>query len=132
MSDLTVLPKFTSIDLTWSTPQEPNGVIISYEVTFSVTGSNLVITNTTNLRTTFSISSLTPQTTVSDISVSAYTSIGPGEAATIANQTTREEPREFLLFNCNYTYCQVCITQFPSCCCISLQLHIQWIYPSLL
>ena len=99
MSDLIALPKFTSIDLTWSAPQEPNGVIISYEVTFNVTGSNLVITNTTNLSTTFSISSLIPQTTVSNISVSAYTCIGQGEAATIADQTTREEPREFLLFN---------------------------------
>ena len=98
VSDLTALPKFTSIDLTWSAPQEPNGVIISYEVTYRVTGSNLVTTNTctTDLSTTFSISSLTPQTTVSDISVSAYTSIGRGEAATIADQTTREEPRECL------------------------------------
>ena len=99
VSDLTDLPKFTSIDLTWSAPQEPNGVIISYEVTYRVTEGNLVTTNTTDLSTTFRISSLTPQTTVSNISVSAYTSIGPGEAATIADQTTREEPREFLLFN---------------------------------
>ena len=99
VSDLTALPKFTSIDLTWSTPQEPNGVIISYEVTYRVTGSNLVTTNTTDMSTTFSISSLTPQTTVSDISVSAYTSIGRGEAATLADQTILEEPREFFLFN---------------------------------
>ena len=97
MSDLNVQSKFTSIDLTWSAPQEPNGVIISYEVTYRVTGSNLVTTNTTNLITTFSISSLTPQTTVFDISVSAYTCIGPGEAATIADQATLDEPRELLL-----------------------------------
>ena len=97
VSDLTVQPKFTSLDLTWSAPGEPNGVIISYEVTYRVTGSNLVTTNITDLSTTFNISSLTPQTTVSNISVSAYTSIGPGEAATIADQTTLEEPREFLV-----------------------------------
>ena len=95
VSDLTALPKFTSIDLTWSAPQEPNGVIISYEVAYRVTGSNLVTTNT-DLSTTFSILSLTPQTTVSYISVSAYTSIGRGEAAIIADQTTREEQRECL------------------------------------
>ena len=88
MSDLTPFLTLTSIDLTWSAPEEPNGVIISYEVTYRVTESNLVTTNTTELSTTFSISSLTPQTTVSNISVSAYTSIGPGEAATIADQTT--------------------------------------------
>ena len=98
VSDLTALPKFTSIDLTWSSPQEPNGVIISYEVTYRVTGSNLVTTNTTDLSTTFSISSLTPRTTVSNISVSAYTSIGRGEATTIPDQTTLEEPREFFWY----------------------------------
>ena len=97
MSDLNAQSKFTSIHLTWSATQEPNGVIISYEVTYRVTGSNLVTTNTTDLSTTFSISSLTPQTTVSNISVSAYTSIGPGEAATIADQATLDEPRELLL-----------------------------------
>ena len=94
MSDLIALPKFTSIYLTWSAPQEPNGVIISYEVAYRVTGSNLVTTNITDLSTTFRITSLTPQTTVSDISVSAYTSIGPGEDSIKADQTTLEEPRE--------------------------------------
>ena len=88
ISNLTAHPKLTSIDLTWSAPLEPNGVIISYEVTYRVTGCNLVTANTTDLSTTFSISSLTPQTTVSNISVTAYTSIGPGEAATLADQTT--------------------------------------------
>ena len=97
MSNLIGLSKFTSIDLTWSAPQETNGVIISYEVTYRVTGSNLVTTNTTDLSATFSISLLTPQTTVSNISVSAYTSIGRGEAATIADQTTLEEPCEFMV-----------------------------------
>ena len=91
MSNLTANPTLTSIYLTWSAPQEPNGVIISYEVTYRVTGNNLVTTNTTDLSTTFSISSLTPQTAVSNISVSAYTSIGSGEAATIADQITLYE-----------------------------------------
>ena len=88
VSNLTANPTLTSIDLTWSAPEEPNGVIINYEVTYRVTGSNLNTTNTTDLSTTFSISSLT---TVSNISVSAYTSIGPGEAATIADQITLYE-----------------------------------------
>ena len=99
VSNLTVQPKFTSIDLTWSAPQEPNGVIISYEVTYRVTGSNLNTTNTTDLNTTFSISSLTPQTTVSNISVSAYTSIGPGEAVIVADQTTFDGPRKFIFLS---------------------------------
>ena len=67
--------------------------------TESLGATLIVTTNTTDLSTTFSISSLTSQTTVSDISVSAYTSIGRGEAATLADQTILEEPREFLLLN---------------------------------
>ena len=105
MSDLIALPKFTSIDLTWSAPQEPNGVIISYEVTYRVTGSNLVTTNTTDLSTSFSISSLTPQTIVSDISVSAYTSIGRGEVSIPGQRTCAlAEPRELLKLMCVYLW----------------------------
>ena len=92
MSNLTGLFK---LDLTWSAPQEPNGVIISYEVTYRVTGSNLITTNTTDLSTTFSISSLTPQTTVSNISVSAYTSAGQGAAAIATDQMPLEGSCEF-------------------------------------
>ena len=86
VADLSARARIRSVDLTWSVPQEPNGVIISYEVTYRVTGSNLVTTNTTEL--SFSISPLSPLTTVSDISVSAYTSIGRGEAVVIDNVTT--------------------------------------------
>ena len=71
---------FTSIVLTWSAPQEPNGVIISYEVTYRVNDGNPVTSNTTALNTTFTISSLSPGTSISNISVSAYTSVGRGEA----------------------------------------------------
>ena len=67
----------------WSAPQEPNGVIISYEVTYRVSDGNLVTTNTTDLSTTFTISSLTPGTNVTEISVSAYTSVGRGPAVMI-------------------------------------------------
>ena len=48
VSDLTGQTTLTSIVLTWSAPQEPNGVIISYGVTYRVTDGNLVTTNTTD------------------------------------------------------------------------------------
>ena len=96
VSNLTGQPKFTSIVLTWSAPQEPNGVIISYEVTYRVNNGNPVTTNTTDLSTTFTISSLTPGTRVSNISVSAYTSVGRGEAYTMAQLMTLTTPRESL------------------------------------
>ena len=80
VSNLAGTPKFTSIVLTWSPPQEPNGVIISYEVTYTVNGNNTVRVNTSDLSTTFTIPSLTPQTRVS-ATVTAYTRIGQGEPA---------------------------------------------------
>ena len=55
VSDFTGQPKFTTIVLTWSAPQEPNGVIISYEVTYRVSDGNLVTTNITHLSTIFTI-----------------------------------------------------------------------------
>ena len=94
MSDLAGTPKFTSIVLTWSPPQEPNGVIISYEVTYTVNSNNTVRVNTSDLSTTFTVPSLTPQTRVSDITVSAYTTIGRGEPTNLPNTTL--ELRELL------------------------------------
>ena len=89
VANLSALPRVRSVDLTWSEPEEPNGVIISYEVTYRVNGSNLVTTNTTEL--SFSISPLSPLTTVFNISVSAYTSIGRGEAVVTDSVTTISE-----------------------------------------
>ena len=94
MSDLTGQPKFTSIVLTWSAPQESNGVIISYEVTYRVSDGNLVTTNTTDL--TFTIPSLTPGTNVTEISVSAYTSVGRGDHGLIFQLLILTTPRESL------------------------------------
>ena len=94
MSNLAGTPKFTSIVLTWSPPQEPNGVIISYEVTYTVNGRNTVRVNTSDLSTTFTIPSLTPRTGVSAISVTAYTRIGRGEPANLPVQSTFEAPSE--------------------------------------
>ena len=94
MFDLTGLPKFTYIVLTWSAPLEPNGVIISYEVTYRVSDGNLVTTNTTDL--TFTIPSLTPGTNVTEISVSAYTSVGRGDHALLFQLLTLTTPRESL------------------------------------
>ena len=97
MSDLTVQTKFTSIVLTWSVPQEPNGVIISYEVTYRASDGNLVTTNTTDFR--FTIPSLTPGTNVTEISVSAYTSVGRGDPVQIPQLVTLSAPREYAMIH---------------------------------
>ena len=101
MSNLSGTPKFTSIVLTWSPPQELNGVIICYEITYTVNGNNTVRVNTSDLTTTFTIPSLTPQTRVSNITVTAYTKIGQGKPANFPDQTTLEL-RELLPLHVSY------------------------------
>jgi len=85
VSALMAQPGSSFIVLKWSTPQEPNGIIISYEVTYRVNDRDPVTTSIPALSTTFTIPSLTPQTTVSNISVSAYTRIGRGSVTKLGN-----------------------------------------------
>ena len=101
MSNLTGTPKFTSVVLTWRPPQESNGVIISYEVTYTVNGNNTVRVNTSDLSTTFIIPSLNPQTRVSGVTVTAYTRIGRGISANLSDQTILEL-RELLPRHASY------------------------------
>ncbi len=84
---------FTSLILTWDTPNEPNGVIIRYEVTYRISDGNLQAVDT-GLSTTFTISPLETGTRVSDVSVSAYTSIGRGVPSNLTDLRTLSEPRE--------------------------------------
>ena len=79
ISNLMVEPRFTSIVFTWRPPQYPNGVIIAYEVTYSINGSIPTAMNITEMNTALT-TELVPNTRVSAISVRAYTSIGPGNA----------------------------------------------------
>ena len=91
VSNLTGEPTLTSILLTWSAPQEPNGVL-SYEVTYRVSDGDLVSTNTTHLM--FTISALTPGINVTEISVTAYSSMGQGYTTLISHLMTLREPRK--------------------------------------
>ena len=101
MSNLAGTTRFTSVVLTWSPPQEPNGVIISYEVTYTVNRNNTIKVNTSDLSTTFTIPSLTPQTRVFAITVTAYTRIGRGVPANLPDQTSLEL-RELLPLHASY------------------------------
>ena len=90
--------RFTSIVITWGPPQEPNGVIIAYEVTYRVNSSDPIAVNTTDISTTLTLT-LALGTNVSDISVRAYTSIGPGPPAVHRDVSTQPIPRKLALNN---------------------------------
>ena len=81
--------------LTWSPPQPPNGIITQYTVTYRVNGSDPITRNTDDPVAMYTISSLFPQTTISDISVRASTSAGPGPEVTLEDIITLTRPREY-------------------------------------
>ena len=92
VSNLLAEPRFTSVVVTWSPPENPNGAIIAYKVTYRVNNRVLNAVNTTGISTTFATPELPPGTNVSSISVCAYTSVGPGEAAMHPSVVTSQKP----------------------------------------
>ena len=92
------MPTLATVVLTWSPPQQQNGIITKYmyTVTYRVNGSALVTRDINDSdTTTFTIPSLFPQTTISDISVRASTSAGPGPEVTLEDVVTLTRPREY-------------------------------------
>ena len=87
VSGFSAVPKFTSIFLSWGRPENPNGEIISYEFTYRIGSGE----STTDLATTFTIQLLSPSTTVSNLSVTAYTRAGRGETTTLGDVITPVE-----------------------------------------
>ena len=82
--------------LTWDSPRQPNGIITQYMVTYRVNGSTPVTRNINDPdTTTFNITSLFPQTTISNISVTASTSAGPGPETPLEDVVTLTRPREY-------------------------------------
>ncbi len=87
----------TSLQLTWSAPLLPNGVITAYEVSHQLQGGmELGRENTTDVRTTHTLTGLMPQTTYT-ITVRAYTIAGSGEETNLTAVTT-PAVRTFLYF----------------------------------
>ena len=98
VSNFRIRPLLFSVVLTWNPPQDPNGDILNYEVTYIVNNSAPVTKNTTNLRTMLQIGSLTPSTSVHDIVVSAYTVIGQGEGTPSRDSSTLGRLRKHHIF----------------------------------
>ena len=85
VSNFTFGFQYTTLVFVWDPPQEPNGILLAYELTYRANGGDLITQNSSDVDTTILTLNLAPSTTVSDISVRAYTSVGPGAAATTQN-----------------------------------------------
>lgn len=81
VSNLMTDVRKTFLVVMWDPPQQSNGVIITYEVTFA-NNTSITTVNTTKLNAIF------VYTSFSNISVRGYTSAGPGSAALIFNEVS--------------------------------------------
>ena len=77
MSGLSADPGVVHVNISWDPPTEPNGVIVNYEVGFTIGTGVLNYINTVD--THYTLSNVSPSTEVT-FTVRAYTSIGPGNA----------------------------------------------------
>ena len=89
VSGLSATPEVVQLTISWSSPSEPNGAIIAYEVYFNSSG---VFSYTNTSATQLILRDLSPNTVVT-FSVRAYTIIGPGENVT--GQASTGSVREY-------------------------------------
>ena len=95
-------PSFFTISIAWDEPAVTNGVIIAYEVCYRPRNS-LQCWNTTNLATSFTVLKVG---TKYNISVRAYTSVGPG-ATESTSITIFSRPRKIVNIGINITLGQI-------------------------
>ncbi len=114
---LSATPYPTSLQLTWSAPLLPNGVITAYEVSYQLQGGmELGRVNTTDVQTAHTVRGLRPQTNYT-VTVKAYTIAGPGEERSVAETT--EPIREYFnaLQQCYVSLSShVTLSSSPRCC----------------
>ena len=98
VSNLTGYAKFYTMVLSWSPPQMPNGVLTSYDIMYTVNSSSFFPADSvmaTSEPRSYIISNLEPQTTVTNITITACTQIEPGPSVQFSSIfTTLAKPRE--------------------------------------
>ena len=84
VSNLAVVPGVVEVNISWNPPSERNGIIAIYELGFSLEGTILNNTNTSD--TQYTLRDLPPRSLIT-IVVRAYTVIGPGDFSNIVTTT---------------------------------------------
>ena len=100
--------KIFSVVFDWDPPQERNGILTSYILTYSVNGSSPTTQTFTNTSITEFTVEFPPGTNVTAISVHATTSVGPGIMSTADDVAipTVPTPRELALCDTVHGLCE--------------------------
>ena len=92
--------KFYTLELLWSPPEVPNGVITSYDIIYTLDGNSFRTDrlNATSNPQTYTISNMELQTNISSIIVTARTQVGPGASSLFSDSfITLTEPRKCIV-----------------------------------
>ena len=96
MTGLIIEGSFTSIRFSWRIPEESNGIILHYGVSYRVDGSSRVEKNV-YLNRTFAVSDLKPMTKIREFAVFAVNSAGPSKEYQVENIVTAQLPRKNII-----------------------------------
>ncbi len=116
VSDFMADKQFISVTFNWRAPEERNGIIIAYELTYTVNSTNTTTRNFTDISTTTLTIEFDISTIVSAISIRAYTRVGPGVVARANDVTIPADPvirelasSDFVYIVCNcFSCCEEC------------------------
>ncbi len=89
INNLTLIRRYFSVIVTWDEPVPLNGILSYYTIKYTINGTRLTQNSTA---TNFTISNLSPNMRVSNITVSATTGGGEGQASIEYDVFTQTRP----------------------------------------
>ena len=112
VGDISTVPSFFMITITWKEPEMPNGIITRYEVVYGPTTSpQFSRIEDISTGTTFTTPDDLERGTEYTFTVTAYTRVGPGEPTT-ATISTLDSPRNSNVFELNFVH--ICISLYAA------------------
>ena len=92
---VSIKPELLYINISWSPPRRPNGLVTGYVVAYQMNGNSTSLQTSVPPHPTFLIVDVSPQTTVSGVIVTASTRKGAGPPSLFNVVSSYEIPRKF-------------------------------------
>ena len=100
---MSVKPELFYVNISWSPPELPNGVITAYDICYLVNDSST--NRTVPPKPTYVSVDLSPPDTISGVVVIAHTRVGPGLASLLNAVSSLQVPRKLDWMYWWYNYC---------------------------